>query len=118
MYKKERLAKEQQQRQAALLAVQQEKARILELSKTNPMIKAAVSGELKFYIEPLPNYAGTGVPMAVESLAGNFSSWKPYGATMRRVYSSSEADLTIAWVRDYGSHTISDIELLSHPAGL
>ncbi len=102
----ERLAKEQQQRQAELLAVQQEKARILELAKTHPLIKAAVSGELKFYIEPLPNYAGTGVPMAVESLAGNFSSWKPYGATLRRVYNSNEADLTIAWIRDFGPHTI------------
>ena len=45
---------EQQEREA-------EKARVLELAKTNPMIKAAVSGELKYYIEPLPNYAGTGV---------------------------------------------------------
>ena len=85
----ERLAKEQQQRQAGLLAVQQEKAMVLELSKTNPMIKAAISGELKFYIEPLPNYAGTGVPTAVESLAGSFSSWTPYGAKVRRVYNSN-----------------------------
>jgi len=97
----ERLAKEQQERQA-------EKARILELAKTNPLIKAAVSGELKFYIEPLPDYAGTGVSRAVESAARDFSSWKPYGATLRRVYNSNEADLTIAWIRDYGSHTIGE----------
>lgn len=102
----ERLAKEQQQRQAEILAVQQEKSRILELAKTHPLIKAAVSGELRFYIEPLPNYAGTGVSSAVESAARDFSSWKPYGATLRRVYNSSEADLTIAWIRDFGAHTI------------
>ena len=106
MATQERLAKEQQQRQAELLALQQEKARVLQLAKTNPMIKAAVSGELKFYIEPLPSYAGTGVSGAVESAAGSFSSWKPYGATVRRVYNSSEADLTIAWIRDFGAHTI------------
>ena len=81
----ERLAKEQQQREAEFLAMQQEKARILELAKMHPLIKAAVSGELKFYIEPLPNYAGTGVSSAVESAARDFSSWKPYGATLRRV---------------------------------
>ena len=97
----ERLAKEQQERQA-------EKARVLELAKTNPLIKAAVSGELKFYIDPLPYYAGTGVSSAVESAARDFSSWKPYGATLRRVYNSSEADLTIAWIKDYGSHIIGE----------
>jgi len=97
----ERLAKEQQERQA-------EKARVLELAKTNPLIKAAVSGELKFYIEPLPYYAGTRVSSAVESAARDFSSWEPYGATLRRVYNSNEADLTIAWIKDYGSHTIGE----------
>ena len=72
------------------------------------MINAAVSGELKFYIEALPSYAGTGVSSAVESAARDFSSWTPYGATIRRVYNRSEADLTIAWVRDFGSHTIGE----------
>lgn len=97
----ERFAKEQQ-------ALEAEKARILELAKTNPMIKAAVSGELKFYIDPLPYYAGTGVASAVDSAARDFASWKPYGATVRRVYDINQADLTVAWVRDYGSHTIGE----------
>ena len=101
MATQERLEKELQQRQA-------EKARVLELAKTHPMIMAAVSGELKFYIEPLPYYAGTGVSSAVESAARDFSSWTPYGATIRRVYNRNEADLTIAWVKDYGSHTIGE----------
>ena len=106
----ERLAKEQQQRATesqTLLAEQREQARVLELAKTNPLIKAVISGELKFYIEPLPSYAGAGVSSAVESMAGDFSSWEPYGlATVRRVYDENDADLTVSWIRDYGPHTL------------
>ncbi len=68
-----------------------------------PIIKALISGELKFYIEPLPPYAGTGVSDAVDSVARNFSTYKQYGASIRRVYDSRDADLMVSWVRDYGS---------------
>jgi hypothetical protein len=113
----ERLAKEQQQRETQFLwqrAEQEEKARILELAKTHPLIKAIVSGELNFYIDPLPSYAAAGVSSAVEDTASDFSSWSPYGASVRRVYNSNGADLTISWVRDYGSHTIGQAIYRAH----
>lgn len=113
----EQLAKEQQQRQTELQrqrAEQEEKAKVLELAKTNPRIKAIVSGELKFYIDPLPSYAATGVSDAVENIATAFSSINISGAQVRRVYNSNDADLTVAWVRDYGSHILGQAIFNAH----
>ncbi len=105
----ERLARQQQQREAEYqmtLAEAQERARVSEIARANPLIKSVISGELKFYIEPLPPYAGTGVSNAVDSVARNFSTWNPYGASIRRVDNSRDADLTVSWVRDYGSEVL------------
>ena len=126
---KERLAKEASQKEAAsqseradqeqtakleaqsdaLLQEQradnEEKARIQVLALTNPMIQAIVSGELRFYFEPLPTYAGVEVFSGVEDISSNFSSWSPYGATIRRVFNQGDADLTVSWLKDYGTHT-------------
>lgn len=113
----EQLAKEQQQREAEIQrqrADQAEKMKVLELAKTHPLIKAIVSRELKFYIDPLPSYAAIGVSSAVEDISRDFSSWNPYDAQIRRVYNSNDADLTVAWVRDYGSDTIGEAIYRAH----
>ena len=113
----ERLAKEQQQREATFQkerAGQEEKARILELAKTQPMIRAIVNGELKFYIYPLPSYAATGVSTVVEDTATDLSSWSPYGAKITRVYNSNGADITISWIRDYGSEILGQAIFRAH----
>ena len=108
-----RLAQQQAAAQAAL-AGQREKDRILVLANTPPMIQAVVSGELKFYFEPLPWYAATGVSAGVEEIAQSLSEWDPYKATMRRVYSASDADLVVAWVKDYGTHVLGESIYKSH----
>ena len=108
-----RLAQQQAAAQAAL-AEQREKDRILVLANTHPMIQAVVSGELKFYFEPLPWYAATGVSAGVEEIAQSLSEWDPYNATMRRVYSASDADLVVAWVKDYGTHVLGESIYKSH----
>ena len=95
-------------------AESEEKSRILVLAKTNPMIQATVAGELKFYIDPLPNFAASDVSSAVADIANSLSSWKPYTATIRRVYQINDADLTISWIKDYGSHTIGQSIFKSH----
>ena len=94
--------------------VDQEKARVLEMAKTQPLVKAVVTGELKFYIEPPPSYAGEGVSKAVEDVADSFLAWSRYGATVRRVYSTNNADLTVGWVRDYGTHVLGQAIFASH----
>ena len=108
-----RLAQQQAAAQAAL-AEQREKDRILVLANTHPMIQAVVSGELKFYFEPLPWYAATGVSAGVEEIAQSLSEWDSYNATMRRVYFASDADLVVAWVKDYGTHVLGESIYKSH----
>jgi len=92
----------------------EEKARIQELAVTNPMIQGIVAGELKFYFEPLPIYAGIDVSSAVENISSSLLSWSPYGTTTRRVSNANDADLYISWVKDYGSHTIGQSIFKSH----
>jgi len=92
----------------------EEKARIRELALTNPMIQAVVAGELKFYFEPLPLYSGTNVFSAVEDISSIMKSWKPYGATIRRVFDANRADLTVSWLKNYGTHTIGESIFKSH----
>ena len=92
----------------------EEKARIQELAVTNPMIQGIVAGELKFYFEPLPIYAGIDVSSAVENISSSLLSWSPYGTTTRRVFNANDADLTVSWLKDYGSHTIGQSIFKSH----
>ena len=108
-----RLAQQQAAEQAAI-AKQIEKERILILANTHPMIQAVVSGELKFYFKPLPWYAGPEVSRGVEEIAQSLSSWNPYNATIRRVYSASSADLVVDWVKDYGTHVLGESIYKSH----
>ena len=113
----ERLAKEAQQRETEIQtqrAEQEERNGVLELAKTHPQIKAIVSGELKFYIDPLPSYVAPGVSSEVTNIATAFSSLTVYGASVRRVYNINDADLTISWIRDYGSHTIGEAIYRAH----
>ena len=91
-----------------------EKAKVLELAKTHPLIQAIVTGELKFYIEPPPGYAGEGTSSAVDDVAREFSSLSLYNAKVRRVYNSADADLTVTWIRDYGSHVVGQAIFGSH----
>ena len=92
----------------------EEKAMILEVARTQPLLKAIVTGELRFYIEPLPSFAGEGVQQAVNEVARSFSSWSKYQAEVIRVYNLHDADLTIEWVRDYGSHVLGQAIFSSH----
>ena len=92
----------------------EEKARIQGLAVTNPMIQAIVSGKLKFYFEPLPTYAGIDVFSSVEDISSSLSSWTPYGASIRRVFNPNDADLTVSWLKDYGTHTIGESIFKAH----
>ena len=82
---RQRLAKELQQIEAEnqkLRAIQEERTKVLELAKTHPTIKAIVTGELNFYIDPLPSYAGPNVEVAVADISIAFSSSDLYGAVV------------------------------------
>ena len=108
---REELAKLQAQSEATAQeqrADLEEKARIQELALTNPMIQGIVSGELKYYFEPLPMYTGLDVFIGVDDISVSLSSWNPYGVTIRRVFNPNDANLTVSWLKDYGPHTIGE----------
>ena len=90
------------------------KARVLQLARTQPLIQAIVTGELKFYFEPLPRYAGEGIADAVKEVAESFSSHSWYFSTVKQVYDPQEADLTVSWVRDYGTHVLGESIFRAH----
>jgi len=92
----------------------EERGRIRELAVTNPTIQAIVAGELKFYFEPLPIYAGTNVSRAIEDISSSFSSYSLYGAAIRRVFNSNDADITVFWLKNYGTHTIGESIFKAH----
>jgi len=113
----EKAAKEEQQRQTAIQtqrADEEEKAKYIELARTNPAIKALIAGELKFYIEPLPYYAGDGVSDTIDGVADIIDGWTLYGADIKHVSSPSDADITVSWIRDYGSHTLGESIFRAH----
>ena len=114
MAAQERSANFALQQEMSAEQAQGEKARVLEMAKTHPMIQAVVSGDLKFYIEPLPRYAAGGVSEAVDDIAASLVSWHPFGTSFRRVYQAGHADLTVGWIKDYGSHTIGESIHRSH----
>ena len=78
----------------------------LELARTNTTVKAIATGELKFYVEPLPWYAGDGVGKALEDIVNLLEGWEPHGAQLSRTSERSEADIYVRWIRDYGGHTL------------
>ncbi len=114
MAAQERSANAALQQEMSAEQTQAEKARVLEMAKTHPIIQAIVSGELRFYIEPLPWYAAAETSQAVDNIAVSLVSWRPFGTSFRRVYHSGHADLTVAWIKDYGSHTIGESIHRSH----
>jgi len=107
----ERLAKEQkqreleeQQRQQEVERLQQEKARIIQSSYTNPVIKGIIDGKIKFYIEPIPFYYNVaGIDAAVNNIADSLESRTMYGATFERSYDKYDYDIKIEWVKNYGT---------------
>jgi hypothetical protein len=108
---RERLAKEEQAAEAEMQrqkAKQEEKNKILILARTRPTIQAIVTGELKFYIAPVPYYAAPGVSNAVNEIAKAFTNIQLHGAIVRQVHNANSADLHISWIRDYGSDTLGE----------
>ena len=78
----------------------------LELARTNTTVKAIATGELNFYIEPLPWYAADGVEDAVDDIVDLLEGWGPHGAHLSRTTEKADADIYVRWIRDYGGHTL------------
>jgi len=83
-----------------------ERDKIESLADTNPLVQGLISGQLKFYIEPVPSYASTQVADVVDSITVSLEKAPFYGMKFQRVYNPADANLHISWIKDYGSHTV------------
>ena len=88
------------------IQVRSAKELALELARTNTTIKAIATGEVNFYIEPLPWYAAEGVHDAVDDIVDSLESYRPQGARLSRTTERRDADIGVRWVRDYGDHVL------------
>jgi len=94
--------------------VQLERAQIEEMAKTNPLIKGFINGKLRFYIEQLPYYAAPGVEKRVQEIADSLEGRSISQLKFERVYDPNYSDLYIAWVKNYGSHTLGEAIFKAH----
>jgi len=84
----------------------QERSEILEKARTNPRIAGIIDGQLKFYIEPLPYYAGEGTLSAVNEIVDSLDGLYLSGVNAVRVYNERDAHVQISWIKNYGPHTL------------
>ena len=97
--------------QKATIKTQQETAERNEielLAKTNPLVQGLISGQLKFYIEPVPSYASSQVADIVDAITKTLEESPFYGMKFQRVYSPADANLQISWIKEYGSHVLGE----------
>jgi len=96
---------EEQQRDLEL----QKRAQIEEMAKTNPLVMGIIDGQFKFYIEPVPDYAGAQVKLGVDALSVILENYEFYtNVNFKRVYNPSDTHIHISWIKNYGSHVLGE----------
>ena len=83
-----------------------EKATALRLARTSPTLLAIATGELRFFVDPLPDYAAGGVDDAVADIVEALEDLDLYGASIMQTSVEAEADILVKWARDYDDHIL------------
>lgn len=73
-------------------------------AQTNPLIKGLITGQIKFYIDPLPNYAAPGVDATVQKFSDALDGKGPSQLKFQRVDNQNDADIQITWIKNWGSN--------------
>jgi len=87
---------------------------IEQVAKTNPLLKGIIHGKLRFYTEPLPYYAASGIEEQVKAVSDSLEGRSIANLKFERVYDRNDADLYISWIKNYGSHTLGQAIFKSH----
>ena len=96
---------EEQERQLEL----QKRAQLEEIAKTNPLVGGLIDGEFKFYIKPIPDYAGAEVKLGIDGLSVILENYEFYkNVNFKRVYNPNDAHIHISWIKNYGSHVLGE----------
>jgi len=95
---------EEQERQLEL----QKRAQIEEMARTNPLVAGLIDGQLRFYIEPVPDYAADGVVEGVNQIVSYIEERDLSEMEFKRVYNENDVDIHISWIKNYGSHVLGE----------
>ena len=88
---------------------QLERAQIEEMVKTNPLVSGLIDGQLRFYIEPVPDYAASKVKVGVTRFSDELENYQFYtNVKFKRVYNLDDAHIQISWIKNYGSHVLGE----------
>ncbi|MDE1770752.1 MAG: matrixin family metalloprotease [Thaumarchaeota archaeon] len=94
---------QQQQQQAQ---IQQEKQNYITYAQSNAVISGLIKGYINFYVEPLPSYADPSIQQGINNDLSVLDGHTIVGLPVHRVYDSSQADIYISWIKDYGTTTL------------
>ena len=83
-----------------------EEATALRLARTSPTLLAIATGELRFFVDPLPDYAAGGVDGAVAGIVEALEDLDLYGASIMQTSVEADADILVRWARDYDDHIL------------
>lgn len=75
-------------------------------ANTNPFIKGLITGQIKFYIDPLPDYAAPGVDAVIQKFSDSINGKGPPQLRFQRVDNPNQADIQISWIKNWGSGTL------------
>jgi|CXWL01.1.fsa_nt_gi hypothetical protein len=85
-----------------------------QMAQINPVVKGLITGVIKIYVEPIPNYASDGVSEGIDAILNELEKTQIEQLHIQRVYDPNEGDIYISWVKDYGSHTLGEAIFKSH----
>ena len=81
-----------------------EKATALRLARTSPTLLAIATGEVRFFVDPLPTYAAGEVDGAVAGIGEALEDFDLYGARIMQTSVEADADILVKWAREYDDH--------------
>jgi len=89
---------------------QLERAQIEEMARTNPLVAGLIDGKLKYYVEPVPDYASSDTELGIKIFTEFFEDRNFFttGAKFKRVYDRNDAALEVSWIKNYGSHVVGE----------
>ena len=93
----------EEKQQSISIAEDALKSQIQAMARTNPFLNGVITGTLNIYFQPVPSYAADGVSEVVAIYSKSLDGIEFYKMKLRVVSNPNDADITINWLKDFGS---------------
>jgi len=81
-------------------------------AKNYPVIASAMNGEIRFFIKDIPSnlpwYAKLTIEKSIDEVTDLLQKYSSSKVKLTRVNDQSRADVTIAWIKDFGGHRLGE----------